>query len=194
MNDIEQLAGFTVAVLAVYSSVMNWKVYEISRILFYYFILDTYSSILSKKLDILIHHGFILMMYSNIYIFSVSKEDFLEFFKTLLLVETSTIFLVINRVITNKKWNIHIYVKTLNNVGFVGTFLYYRLYYYYYYILNRNGLLEMYVFKYGDTLVAKNIFYFNTYGFYLLNIYWALLVMVKVCKQLNIGKCHTTRG
>jgi hypothetical protein len=182
MKDIEIISGFTISVLSVYSTLINWKVYEFSRILFYYFILDTYLSILSNKIDIIIHHSFALLMYSNIYIFSVSKEDFLEFFKTIILLETSSIFLIINKAISKKKMNINVYLKKINDFLFIGTFFYYRIYYYYYYILRHNGLLEMYLFKYGNNVAIRNVFYFNIYGFYLLNVYWSLLIILKICK------------
>jgi hypothetical protein len=179
MKDLELISSFAISVLSVYSSFINWKVYEVSRILFYYFILDTYLSILSRKYDILIHHGFSFIMYGSIYIFSVGKEDFLEFFKTIVLLETSSIFLIINKAVAQKKIHMNNYLKTVNTIFFVWTFFYYRLYYYYYYILSPNGLLDMYLFKYAKNDITRNLFYFNTYGFYLLNIYWSLLIISK---------------
>ena len=116
-------------------------------------------------------------MYSNYYIYNVPLENFLKLFKIIILVEVSNIFLILKNIIPFSK-----NIKLFNDILFVLTFIYFRIYYYYYYTLRTNQQLDIIIHNYIINVYDKYYFYSSFYGFYLLNVYWTVLILNKVYK------------
>jgi hypothetical protein len=161
------------------SILMNWNIYQNSKNIIIYFILDLFF--FKKKIDILIHHLIIIYIYINIYFFNVSKENIAELNRIIILVEISNIFLILKKMMLEKQIICSNNIKIINNIFFIVTFIYYRIFYYYYYLLRSNQLLDTLsknylvnnygVFRKLQGSAEKNYLYFIFYGLYILNIF-----------------------
>lgn len=129
------------------------------------------------NINMIIHHLLTLLIIQFIYINSekinnsVIKNELFLLIKNVLCVEISTNFLILRNLLKNS-WEI---IKTINDILFVITFVYFRLYHYtYYIILSKNTyyiILE----------INKDYFVFiGLYGLFLLNIYWFIFIINKM--------------
>jgi hypothetical protein len=183
INIIENYSAFLICTSSISCLLLNYKIFEFSQYLIYYFIFDTIF--FKKKIDIIIHHILVILMYSNYYIYNVPLEEFIKLFKIILLVEVSNIFLML-KIIFYLPNNI----KIINNILFIISFIYFRIYYYYYYAVRQNQQIDIIVNNYLIYDNDKYFFYSSFYGFYLLNIYWTVLIFNKlynlIINYLNI--------
>lgn len=173
INIAENYSAFFICISSISCILLNYKVFEFGKYLIYYFIFDTIF--FKKNTDIIIHHILVILMYSNYYIYDVPLEEFIKLFKIILLVEVSNIFLML-KIIFYLPHNI----KIINDILFIIAFIYFRIYYYYYYAIHQNQQINIIVNNYLIYDIDKYYFYSSFYGFYLLNIYWAVLIFNKV--------------
>jgi hypothetical protein len=146
--------------------------------LFFYFIFD--MLMFKKKMDIVLHHIIAISAYINVYLFSISQEDFMELFRVIIWVETSNIFLLSKKMILTNNQQI----KLAIDLGFVTSFIYFRIYYYYFNILAQNKLFDAIVEKYTKTQIQYASIWFSVCGFYILNLYWLLLILNKIYTKI----------
>ena len=128
------------------------------------------------RMDMLIHHIFALLIISFCYfhtypvIYNIYDKNIIV--KNILLTEVSTIFLIINKLLKQQT------LKNINQIIFVLTFIYSRIYIYYINIIISK---ETYLFI---TNISKNNFhltylYIGIYGIFMINIYWFYLLVKK---------------
>ena len=173
INIIEDYSAFFICISSISCLLLNYKVFEFGQYLIYYFIFDTVF--FKKKTDIIIHHILVILMYLNYYIYDVPLEEFIKLFKIILLAEVSNIFLML-KIIFYLPNNI----KIINDILFIISFVYFRIYYYYYYAFRQNQQIDIIVNNYLIYDIDKYYFYSSFYGFYLLNIYWTVLIFNKL--------------
>ena len=128
-----------------------------------------------KKKDMLLHHASVLAVlhYMNTHPDITYKK---EIAVTLLSAETSTIFLTLNNLIEKASL-----VKTVNQVAFVSTFVYYRIYNYSLLMLDPN--IHNAFLVYSRNAWDYGEFYFGFYSLFCLNLYWCFLIFKKVVEQ-----------
>jgi hypothetical protein len=125
-----------------------------------------------KKKDMLIHHISVLGLINYLNKHSDVKiiEDLLP---VALSTEISTIFLTLNNLLENN------YIKKINKIVFVSTFIYYRIYNYSYYLIFNKDINDAF---YNN---SKNNFeycqvYIGIYGIFILSLYWLSLIFKKI--------------
>lgn len=179
---MEDCSGILVVTLSILSISLDYKTAEFNRLLFFYFLFDMFM--FKKKMDIVLHHIIAISAYINVYLFSISQNEFMELFRVIIWVETSNIFLLSKKmVLTNNqpmKWAI--------DLGFVCSFIYFRIYYYYFHILAQNKLFDVIVEKYTKTQIQYASIWFTVYGFYILNLYWLCLILNKIYAKIHSSK------
>jgi hypothetical protein len=138
-----------------------------------------------QKIDFLLHHIFVLILVHRINNLSnVNLEIANELISVILSTEISSIFLNLNKFLETDSYGVN--VKKINNVAFVSTFVYYRIYNYtYYLILNKkfhNALFIYYINNFEFYQV-----YIGVYGLFILNLYWSIAFLKKtICKNMYI--------
>jgi hypothetical protein len=122
--------------------------------------------------DIVFHH--ILSIFSGLTLFFYDITDVFDIVATPLLgFQVSSIFLSIN----------YIYKNNINQILFIITFLYYRIYIHYMYTIN-NIEFKLFTNKFP-------IFIPIHYLFFSLNIYWTCFIVKKIIKSLKIQYSNT---
>lgn len=177
-NLYDSILTLSVSLLSITSLLINYKIYETAQFVFYYFILDLF--LFKKKKDIIIHHILVICMYLNYYILNGSNEDFIKFYKIIVLVEASSIFLLIKNIINEKKLYCPRILQIFINISFIFNFIYFRIYYYYYNLLRKNQLFDIIANSYLKGYFDTYFYYFSFYGFYILNLYWSSLIIKKL--------------
>ena len=167
----------------------NYNVFACSNGVAVYCLLDL---CFLKRRDMILHHIFVLMMvfYMNTHRnIPILERD--SIITSILSSEISTNFLIINNILNDFAWDskplLENIFKKYNKMCFVLTFFYFRLY------------------KYGSNLILNKEFYFviNTYsykkyetftiyggvyGLFVLNFYWAKLLLDKCIKSSDKAK------
>lgn len=133
-----------------------------------------------KNKDMILHHILVLLM-----IHHMNAHDEIEIVQhmtaVLLSTKISTIFLTMNSLLDMK--DAPKTVKHLNQICFVISFLYYRIYKYSYFILDTQVNHTIWV-------NSRNHFEFSEicigiYGIFLLNMYWCVLILNKVNRTIR---------
>jgi len=179
---LDDSISFCISIFSVLCTSLNWKIIEVGQFLFCYFILDLI--VFKKRTDIIIHHLIAILTYYKIYLLNLSKIDFTNFCKIMILLEVSSIFLCIKNIIKNYNIICSNLTKNIINSLFVTTFIYFRIYNYYYCLLYKNQLFDTIINNYSVGYFDKCFFYCSFYGFYLLNLYWTTLIFKKIYKML----------
>jgi hypothetical protein len=175
---------------------MNLKNIFIFSMLYYYFLDNTYITIVEYcgliifplyciidllfykiSFDKKIHHflGFLLCLTS--YFNQDFKKEiyFLSNFE--IRTEISSLFLIIK-----DEFEFYNNTKSLfyniNNLIFVGTFLYLRVFEFF---RIHNQIIEI-----GYIINYNYLYYFSIFGLFYLNIYWSLIIIKKIFKMLNL--------
>jgi hypothetical protein len=127
--------------------------------------------------DIAIHHisviGLIITYQNNAQLLQLTSDSL----STLVFAEFSTIFLIAKPYIKNAT------SQTINNLLFISTFFYARIYSYTKYLIYNNNLHQIFydnvsLFDYITLKVCL-------YGLYAINLYWAAIIIKTICKQLK---------
>jgi hypothetical protein len=144
---------------------------------------------LIKKKDMLVHHLLVLIM-----IHYMNKHNEIEnrdkIVSVILSTEISTIFLITNNLLNRnnsenyyKKCN-KIIIINLNKILFIITFMYYRVYSYYVYLIFNKEIYNTFLIYSKNKLHLFEIF-FGIYGLFILNLYWSLLIFIKLKKSIE---------
>jgi hypothetical protein len=125
-----------------------------------------------KNKDMIFHHILSLCMIHHI---NINNNEYInELISIVLKTEISTIFLTINNLlncITTRP-----YLKNINKILFLLTFIYYRIYnYFYYLILNKNSNYILFIYSKNNFDICK--VYISIYGLFILNLYWYYLIL-----------------
>jgi hypothetical protein len=132
-----------------------------------------------KSYDIIFHHIFTLGLIHYVLNNPISNDDNIKYsiFYSVLSTEISTNFLLINNILRIYKHQSKI--NDINNIFFVFTFAYYRLYRFTKLLILNKQANEIFLYNSKNNFEII-IFYFSLYGFYFLNIYWFKLIFSKV--------------
>jgi len=116
-----------------------------------------------KNKDMICHHILVLCM---VHYININNNEYIkELISVILQTEISTIFLTTNNLL-NCRTN---YLKNINKILFVLTFMYYRIYNYaYYLILNKNSNYILITYSKNNFEICK--IYISIYGLFILNI------------------------
>jgi hypothetical protein len=141
-----------------------------------------------KKKDMVIHHLFVLIMlqYMNTHPEIENREQIVS---VILSTEISTIFLIINNLLNRNnsesfyKCN-KIILTNVNRLFFITTFMYYRVYSYYVCLLS-NKEIHTTLFVYSKSKFQLFEIYLGIYGLFILNLYWTILIFIKLKKSIK---------
>ena len=166
IENLDIYIGLLISILSIIFMDGNFGKY-----LIYYFIFDLLF--FSKRVDIIIHHIIVIIMFSTHFVLQFNDFDYKQMFKVIILVEMSNIFLLCNKLLDKKYKKI----KNLCNLLFVTTFIYFRIYYYYINALLPDSIVVQTMRKYTDNdIIIGSIFW----SFYVLNLYWLSLIIYKL--------------
>jgi hypothetical protein len=147
-----------------------------------YFIVD-FAFMRRLKTDKLFHHIFAMciIVFFHIYAYPVTYDlkEKVFLMKSVLSVETSSIFLTANYLLDENANTVIVYA---NYVAFVTTFLYYRIYSYYVNVISR------YETNHFIISVSKNGYhticvYIGIYGLFALNLYWIPVIAQYIIRR-----------
>jgi hypothetical protein len=137
------------------------------------------------RISMLYHHIFslciILFLYNHIYPVTYNIENKNILIKNVLLTEISTMFLILNNIIKNNK---SIYCKIINKINqiiFIITFVYSRIYNYFINIII-NKEVNYFIINVTKSNIHLIYMYIGIYGLFTLNIYWFYLIIKKYIK------------
>ena len=168
--------------LCIYSGITYYYIEDkllTANILTIYTLIDTIvNPVIINNYDYLFHHFLLLLSYVSFYYYDY--RDFIHItINPALSFQISSIFLSLDILFT--RYNINKKIKYVNNIFFITTFIYYRIYRYYY-----------------DTLIHPDLFIFLNkynkcigliiYSFFILNMYWLCLIIKKVNRMLKFIK------
>ena len=196
VEHIRNIASFAVGILTAYNL---WQ-YRIDHNVDHLMHI-TYTALAHLSIDIasrrptnffeitmIIHHifGIMLAVYTALY---VDLEYFSNVAVTIGAVEISSIFLVgriwLADAYKKHEWNWILHLQSINNMLFVASFAYFRIYLY-----SANIIFsDEYNTKIREYLVHDIISYYlfnaSIYGLYALNIYWFAIILKSLCKRVK---------
>lgn len=143
----------------------------------------SYDIFLYHSHDSVLHHCFVLML-GYLLTFELLEEEFMMLSVPLLLTEISTVFLVL------RSWMINLELSesrmyVLNNVVFVASFIFFRIYLFYVMLLGNVEVHEVMV-RHTSGL-DRLIVYGGLFGLSALNYYWLVLILKKMFGRLQGG-------
>jgi len=143
-------------------------------------IILTTDIFITEKPDIKLHHVMAIIFYIYVNTTCMIPEDKFLISRPVMVCEVSSIFLAIND-IYEKEIKPHYVVA--NQLLFVSTFFYYRVYSFYI-----NSIINS---QYHETINKYNSFHWDKiiwstlYVFYALNLYWACLIGKKIYRKIS---------
>jgi len=129
--------------------------------------------------DMIIHHIFsivIIIFFLQYFQLVYNNPIALNIIRTLLGFEISTIFLSINNLFSKGKYKT---IKFINQLFFITTFSYFRIYKF-----TTEIILDGISLEYIKYIAPKNYFWitYSIYGLYALNLFWACMILKKISK------------
>jgi len=136
------------------------------------------AKIQSLRVDMIIHHIFALFIVAFLFQhahLSSDTERKNQLIVDILSIEISTLFLSLNNIFKGSKG----LCKKANQIAFVITFFYSRVYYYPVHVIFTR---DVHVFLYNVSQGPIHTFYMFTglYGLFAVNLYWAALIVEKM--------------
>jgi len=138
------------------------------------------TQIRKLRLDMFLHHICVLFIVAffhrhlSLYVTEELKRDHLFLLNQIISIEISTIFLIL------QQWKRTIrYVTYCNNVFFITSFSYYRIYKYTFYVILHKPSYIFFV-NISQSPVYFYGMYFSLYGLCFLHYYWFYLIVVKM--------------
>jgi hypothetical protein len=134
------------------------------------------------KFDMILHHLFALMIiyffhkHNYPIIYDIDEKN--NLIKNILSTEISTTFLIINNFIKNIKNSI---IIKINQILFISTFFYFRIYNYLIYVVLSNNV-NILIIKVSKNNYYKYLSYIGLHGLFILNIYWFFILLKKCIK------------
>jgi hypothetical protein len=138
-------------------------------------IFDLYFVIKIKKIDIIIHHLFVITMIYFLFLSKVDNTVKILVIKPLLSTEISTNFLILKNTLSANRFPSK--VVLINNLLFVATFLYYRIFNFFIKIIISKEVF--YIMATDFTWLQQFFLFFSIYGLFTLNLYWSVLILKK---------------
>jgi hypothetical protein len=135
---------------------------------------------ITKKTDIKVHHVMAILFYIYVNVNGMTAEDKFLISRPVMVCEVSSIFLAVNDIYENE---IKPQYVIANQLLFVSTFFYYRVYYFYV-----SSIINL---EYNETVSKYDSFYWDKiiwstlYVFYTLNLYWAFLIGKKIYRKIS---------
>lgn len=129
--------------------------------------------------DVMVHHLIVLGITVPVTNSLNVIDNFLPELKIILQTEISTIFLTLRNFIPNKYKTFNV----INNVLFVLTFLYTRLYQYSNYVIYNENMYENITNYYTPTNATTVVI--ALYLLFIMNIYWGIIIIKTLVKQIN---------
>ena len=159
-----------VSLIASLCVITNTYLMECSNLVGLKCLIDLYFE---RKKEMIFHHILALGMihYMNQH---RDIENINEIISVLLSTEISTVFLILNNSLE------HSIVKNVNKMVFVSTFFYYRVYNYTHLLLDKNTNSSFLIYSRNN--VEYYQIYTTLYGLFILNVYWASLILKKCIK------------
>jgi len=134
---------------------------------------------IKKSYDIILHHiftlGLIFHVFNNPLSDDININNSINY--SFLSSEVSTNFLLINNIL--RIYNHKSIINVINNILFISTFTYYRLYLYTYSVILNKQTNYIFLYNSNNNYEVIKIF-LSMYGFYFLNIYWFYLIISKI--------------
>jgi hypothetical protein len=194
IKDFANVVSFGISLLSIHT-LLNYYIYNnldyltptINLIMFQcsydIFLWHTDSSVL--------HHMFLLMIGSSMYLNNIAYESCPDLIIPLLSTEISTIFLVAKNWIEDFKMS-HTIWSSLNNVCFVSTFMVTRIYIISVYLVYNPGTYQFIGQSTGNYTIVP--LYIGIFGLYALNIFWATIIAKVLFKPLKeVAQHHYAR-
>jgi hypothetical protein len=127
--------------------------------------------------DVALHHINVIGLISTYQNNPQLLKTTTDLLSTIVSTEISTIFLIA------KPYIKHPTLQTINTLLFISTFFYTRIYAYTKYLIYNNNLHETFY----NTIQPLDYVFMETflYGLYLMNLYWAAIIIKTICKQLK---------
>jgi len=144
-------------------------------------IFDLYYVVKIKKIDIIIHHLLVITLIYFLFSSKIDDSQKLPIVETILSTEISTNFLILKNILPGIT-SLPSSVVHINNLLFVSSFFYYRIYNYFVKILISKKLF--YIMMNNFTGLPLFFSFFSIYGFFALNLYWSGLILKK-CYSLK---------
>lgn len=172
LERIRDYASFFISIVSSYIYFTNGDFKTISHFIAMYLITDFF---INKKVDLYIHHIIGLILYTFMYMNNSSSGSEHIFMKPFIAVEISSVFYNIKFLYPKN------YFSTVNDLLFIVTFFYYRIYRYYDVMIN-NDITDM-IENTGS--VMKYFYYSAVYNLYALNMYWFSHILKIILKKLR---------
>jgi len=137
-------------------------------------------------MDMILHHIFantiVFFSTNHYYLIDIAEQSVI--IKNVLSLEISTIFLTMRNILSTIKIENIATIQKLNDICFVFTFAYFRVYRYTQTLIVSNTLTELIL------VISRNKFYqysmfVSLYGLLVLNYYWFFLILRKMCKKVQ---------
>lgn len=138
--------------------------------LFLYTVIDCFGN----KLDFIIHHLIVMLIYYQYKTINFENEDLTYMISSLIKPEISTIPLQLMNLMKYYGYDKNIFYN-ITKIAFFTTFVYFRIIDYpiiYYFDVEFNRI----IIKYDLYIISDIIFY----SFYTLNLYWLLMIIKKL--------------
>lgn len=172
------------------SSITSYYLYKNENLFFcigivFYLLLNDFIihflNLYKLRKDMIIHHIFsiiIIVFFLQYFQFLYKNPIALNIIRTLLSFEISTIFLSINNLFPKGKYTT---IKSINQLFFITTFLYFRIYKF-----TIEIILDGISLEYIKRVAQKNYFWiiYSIYGLYALNLFWTFTILKKIHKSL----------
>jgi len=167
-----QFMYLSISSVSCFCVMKNFYVVPCSNIVGFMCLIDFYFV---KRKDMMLHHFLVLCMlhYMNNH---NDIENRNEIVSVILTTEISTIFLTTNNLL-EILGNVVI-AKNINNLLFVSSFIYYRIYNYTYYLVLDNNIHKIFYYYSKNKFEFCEI-YVGIYGLFILNLYWCGIILKK---------------
>jgi len=135
---------------------------------------------ITKKPDIKLHHVMAIIFYVYVNTNDMTPDDKFLISRPVMVCEVSSIFLAVNDIYETE---VKPHYVIANQLLFVSTFFYYRVYSFYI-----NSIINL---EYKETVSKYDSFYWDKiiwstlYMFYTLNLYWAFLIGKKIYRKIS---------
>ena len=170
-----------ISLTATYYYIYNIIPFILFYVIFTSCLFDLYF--IKKPYDIIFHHicslGYIYYILTN----PISTNDNIRslFINTSLSFEISTNFLLMNNIL--KIYKHQSIINHINNILFICTFIYYRIYQYGNIVIFNKVTNDVVLYNSNNNFDIM-IIYFSLYGFYFLNLYWGSIILSKVYPKI----------
>jgi len=134
---------------------------------------------ITRKIDIKLHHLITIIFYIYVNTNGMTPHDKFQISRPVMVCEVSSVFLSINNIYSKEMGPRN---ALINQLLFVTTFIYYRIYSYYVDCIVNKEYHNM-VNKYNNFYWTVTI-WSTVYVFYTLNLYWTFLIGKKIYRKI----------